>query len=134
MDYPFLIAAQMHGAVKLFFDLRKSHLRISSVAVSDMGLTNILNDTVKIIMERVAEKVALLHLPQFQRADMKVVFPRPVAANHFLAGGLQHQVHLGNPHISDPVNEDLNIRYQSLEILIGGNLTQQPIADFSATQ
>ena len=110
MDYPFLITAQLHGTVKLFLDLCESRLRISGGTVGDMGLTNILNDTVQIIMDRVAKKVAFLYLSQLQRADIKVVLPRRMAADHFLSGGLQHQIHLGNPHISDLVNENLNIQ------------------------
>ena len=83
---------------------------------------------------RDSEKVALLHLSQLQRADIKVVLPWCMAVDHFLPGGLQHQIHLGDPHISDPVNENLNIRHQPLEVLMGGNLTQQPVIDFSAAQ
>ena len=134
MDYPFLITAQLHGTVKLFLDLRESRLRIGGSAVGNMSLTNILNDTVQIIMDRVAKKVTFLYLSQLQRADIKVVLPRRMAADHFLSGGLQHQIHLGNPHISNPVNKNLNIRHQPLEVLMGGNLTQQPVVDFPAAQ
>ena len=74
MDYPFLITAQLHGTVKLFLDLRESRLRIGGSAVGDVGLTNILNDTVKIIMDRVAEKVTFLYLSQLQGTDIKVIF------------------------------------------------------------
>ena len=61
VDYPFLITAQPHGTVKLFLDLCKSRLRIGGSAVGNMGLTNILNDTVQIIMDRVAKKVTFLY-------------------------------------------------------------------------
>lgn len=69
VGYPFLITAQLHGTVKLFLYLCKSRLRISGGAVGDMGLTNILDDTVQIIMDRVAEKNTLLYLAEFQRAE-----------------------------------------------------------------
>ena len=134
MDNQFLITAQLHSTVKLFLDLCKSRLRIGGGAVGDMGLTNILNDTVQIVVDCVAEKVALLHLTKFQCTDIKVVLPRRMAADHFLPGGLQHQVHLGNSHIGDSVNENLNIRHQPLEVLMCGNLTQQPVVDFSDAQ
>ena len=134
MNHPFLITAQLHGTVKLFLDLCESRLRISGGTVGDMSLTNILNDTVQIIMDRVAEKITLLYLAELQRADLKVVIPRRMPADHFLPGGLQHQIHLGNSHIGDPINENLNIRHQSLEVLMCGNLTQQPVVDFSAAQ
>ena len=130
MDYPFLITAQLHGTVKLFLDLCESRLRIGGSAVGDMGLTNILNDAVKIIVDRVTEKVTFLYLSQLQGTDIKVILSRRMAADYFLSGGLQHQIHLGNPHISDPVNENLNIRYQPLEVLMCGNLTQQAVVDF----
>ena len=110
MDYPFLIAAQLHGSVKLFFDLCESWLRIGGGAVGDMGLPNILDDAVQIVVNCVAEKIALLYLTKLQRADIKVILSRRMAADHFLSGGLQHQIHLGNPHISDLVNENLNIQ------------------------
>ena len=58
VDYPFLITAQLHGTVKLFLDLCESRLRIGGGAVGDMGLTNILNDTVQIIMNCVAETLS----------------------------------------------------------------------------
>ena len=130
MDHRFLIAVHLHGEVKLFFDLRESRLLISGGAVCEMVLPNILDDTVQIIMDRVAEKIALLHLSQLQGADIKVVIPRRMAADHFLSGGLQHQIHLGTPHIGDPVNENLNICHLPLEVLMRGNLTQQPVIDF----
>ena len=56
VDYPFLITAQPHGTVKLFLDLCKSRLWLGGSAIGDLGLTNILNDAVQIIMNRVAEK------------------------------------------------------------------------------
>lgn len=70
VDHPFLITAQLHSTVKLFLDLCKSRLRIGGGAVGDMGLTNILNDTVQIIMDRVAKKVTFLYLSQLQRANI----------------------------------------------------------------
>lgn len=77
VDHPFFIAAQLHGTVKLFFDLRESRLRLGGGAVSDMGLANILNDTIQIIMDRVAEKVAILHLSKLRcvkiRLDVKAL-------------------------------------------------------------
>ena len=75
VDYPFLITTQLHGTVKLFLDLRESRLRISGGAVGDMGLTNILNDTVQIIMDRVAKKVTFLYLSQLQRANIMYISP-----------------------------------------------------------
>ncbi len=84
VDYPFLITAQLHGTVKFFLDLRESRLRIGGGAVSGMGLTNILNDAVQIIMDRVAEKVTFLYLSQLQRADIKGVLSRRMTADHFL--------------------------------------------------
>lgn len=66
VDYPFLITALLHGTVEFFFDLRESRLRLGGGAVSNMGLANILNDTIQIIMDRVAEKVAILHLSKLQ--------------------------------------------------------------------
>lgn len=73
MDHTFLITSQLHGTVKLFLDLRESRLWIGGGAVGDVGLTNILNDTVQIIMDRVAKKVTFLYLSQLQRADIKVI-------------------------------------------------------------
>ena len=79
MDYPFLIAAQLHGSVKLFFDLCESWLRIGGGAVGDMGLPNILDDAVQIVVNCVAEKIALLYLTKLQRADIKVILSRRMA-------------------------------------------------------
>lgn len=118
VDYPFLITAQLHGTVKLFLDLCKSWLGIGGGAVGDMSLTNILNDAVQIIVDRVAEKITFLYLSQLQGTDIKVILSRRMAADHFLPGGLQHQIHLGNSHIGDPVNENLNIRHQRRDLIL----------------
>ena len=75
MDHTFLITAQFHGSVKFFLDLRESRLWIGSGAVGNMGLTNILNDTVQMIIYRVTERVTFMYLPQFQRVSIKVVLP-----------------------------------------------------------
>ena len=72
MNHPLFVAAQLHGPVKFFFDLRKCGLRVGGGAVGGMGLTNIPKDTVQIVMNRVAEKVALLHLTQLQGADTTI--------------------------------------------------------------
>lgn len=53
MDYPLLIAAQLHGTVKLFLNLREIRLRVGGSAVGDM-MMNILNDTVQIVRECIA--------------------------------------------------------------------------------
>ena len=134
VDYPFLIAAQLHGTVKFFLDLCKSRLWIGGSAVGNMGLTNVLDDAVQIIMDRVAEKVALLHLSKLQRADIKVVLTRRMAADHFLPGGLQHQIHLGNPHISDPIYINLRIQHHFLKIMVTDNFRQQPGVEFPGFQ
>ena len=98
VDYPFLVTAQLHGTVKFFLDLCEGRLWIGGGAVGDMGLTNILNDTVQVVVDCVAEKITFLYLSQLQRADIKVMFSRRMAADHFLPSSLQHQIHLGDPH------------------------------------
>ena len=75
VDYPFLVTAQLHGTVKFFLDLCEGRLWIGGGAVGDMGLTNILNDTVQIIMDRVAKKVTFLYLSQLQRANIMYISP-----------------------------------------------------------
>ena len=134
VNHPLFVAAQLHGPVKLFFHLRERGLRVGGGAVGGMGLTDIPEDAVKVVMNRVAEKVALLHLAQLQSADIQVILSRPVAAEHLLPGGLQNEIHLGNPHVRDPVHENLNVGHQPLEILMGGHLTQQPVVDLPAAQ
>ena len=75
VDYPFLVTAQLHGTVKFFLDLCEGRLWIGGGAVGDMGLTNILNDTVQVVVDCVAKKITFLYLSQLQRADIKVVIP-----------------------------------------------------------
>ena len=72
VDHPLLVAAQLHGPVKLFFHLRKCGLRVGGGAVGGMGLPDIPEDAVQVVMNRVTEKVALLHLTQLQSADTTI--------------------------------------------------------------
>ena len=99
-----------------------------------MGLAYILDDAVQIVVDGVIEKVTLLNLCQLQGADIEVVLSRRMAAEDFLTGGFQNKIHLGNPHIGDPINVNLNIGHQPLKVFVCGNLTQQPVVDLPAAQ
>lgn len=61
MDYPFFITTQLHGTIKLLLDLRKSRLWSGGSTVGNMGLTNILNGTVQIVMNCMAEKITFFY-------------------------------------------------------------------------
>ena len=134
MDHPLLIAAQLHGAVELLFDIGQGRLRIGGGMVGEMSLANGLDDAVQIVVDGVTEKVALLDLSQLQGTDVEVIFSRRMAAEDFLPGGFQNQIHLGDPHIGNPINVNLNIGHQPLEVFVCGNLTQQPVVDFPTAQ
>ena len=85
-----------------------------------------------IVMQDVAEKVALLHLTQLQRTHIEVVFSRRVFAQDGLPGGFQNKVHLVHPHIRDPVDEDFHIHHQPLEVGMRGKFAEQSVVDFTA--
>ena len=84
-------------------------------------------------MQDMAVKGGFLYLPQFQCPQVQVISTRLMLADDFLPGGFQYQVHLLHPHIGNPVNENLNIRHQPPEVFVGGDLTQQPVVDCTAT-
>ena len=85
-------------------------------------------------MQDMAEKIALLYLPQFQRPHIKVIFSRRMVAENRLPGSFQHQIHLFHPHIGNPIDEDFHIYHQPLEVRVRGKFAEKPVVDFSAVQ
>ena len=51
-----------------------------------------------------------------------------------LSVGFQNGVHIVDPHIGNPINEDFNIHQKALEVLVQSQLRQQPVVELSAFQ
>lgn len=94
VDYPFLIAAQFHGTVKLFFDLRKSRLRIGGGTVSNMILPYILDNTIQIIINRVLKSHSSVPASVLTYGHRDHFLPAHDCG--LLPGGLQNQINLGD--------------------------------------
>lgn len=56
MDHQFLVAALLHGQFKLFFHILQSGLRIGGGLVFYMGLPDIPDNAIQIVMEDVLKK------------------------------------------------------------------------------
>ena len=46
----------------------------------------------------------------------------------------QHGVHIVDAHICDPVNVNLGVQHETLEILVADQLRQQPVVKFARSQ
>ena len=133
-DQHFYIAALLDGLLKLFLDVLQRGLRVGGGLVFEMRLPYISDNAVQIVMQDMAEKVALLYLPQLQRPHIKVILSRRMAADDRLPGGFEDQVHLLHPHIGNPVNEDFYIGHQPLEVRMRGQFAEKPVVDLATTQ
>lgn len=51
-----------------------------------------------------------------------------------LPDGFQHGVPVVDPHIRDPVNVNLSIQHEALEILVADQLRQQPVVELARFQ
>ena len=73
-------------------------------------------------------------LRQFQGANIQIVLPWIVLFHDLLSVGFQNGVHVIDPHIRNPVNEDFNIYQKALKVLVQSQLRQQPVVELSAFQ
>ena len=119
MDQHLYIAALLDSLLKFFLDVLQRGLRVSGGLVFEMSLPYIPDNAVQIIMQDMAEKVALLYLTLFQRSHIEVIFSGRILAEDGPPSGLQHQIHLFHPHISNLVDADFHIYHQPPEIWVG---------------
>lgn len=48
-----------------------------------------------------------------------------------LPDSFQHGIHIVDPHIRDPVNVNLSVQHEPLEILVADQLRQQPVVELA---
>ena len=65
---------------------------------------------------------------------MQVIFLTAVFHQCYLPDGFQHGIHIVDPHIRDPVNVNLSIQHEALEILVADQLRQQPVVELARFQ
>ena len=65
MDYRFRRTALLNIPLEFILDILQRGLRVGGGLVFSMRFPDVPEDAVQIVMQDVAEKVALLHLPQF---------------------------------------------------------------------
>ncbi len=135
VDQHFCIAALSYGLLKFFLHIIQRGLRVGGGLVRAVCFPDVPDDAVQIIVHNVAvKKIAFLHLPQFQRPHIEVIFSGRILAHDGLPGGLQHQIHLLHPHIGDLVDADFHIYHQPPEIRVGSQFAEKPVVDFAAAQ
>ena len=131
---PFDIAALSYGLLKFFLYIIQRGLRVGGGLVLAVCFPDVPDDAVQIIVHDMAVKIAFLHLPQFQRPHIEVIFSGRIFAHDGLPGGLQHQIHLLHPHIGNLVDADFHIYHQPPEIRVGSQFAEKPVVDFAAAQ
>ena len=128
MDYHFLLAALFKCLLKLFLDVIQRGLWVGGGLVLQVSFPYILDDVIQVIVHDVAVKVAFLHLPQFQRPHIEVIFSGRIFAEDGLPGDLHHQIHLLHPHIGDPVDTDFHIHHQCSQF------AEKPVVNLTTPQ
>ena len=106
----------------------------AKLTIPDVYKRQVPDDAVQIIVHDMAVKIAFLHLPQFQRPHIEVIFSGRIFAEDGLPGDLHHQIHLLHPHIGDPVDTDFHIHHQPPEVWVGSQFAEKPVVDFAAPQ
>ena len=134
VDQHFCIAALPYGLLKFFLHIIQRGLRVGGGLVFAVCFPDVPDDAVQIIVHDVAVKIAFLHLPQFQRPHIEVIFSGCILAHDGLPGGLHYQIHLLHPHIGDLVDTDFHIYHQPPEIRVGSQFAEKPVVDFAAAQ
>ena len=74
VDQHFCIAALSYGLLKFFLHIIQRGLRVGGGLVFAVCFPDVPDDAVQIIVHDVALKIAFLHLPQFQRPHIEVIF------------------------------------------------------------
>ena len=94
-----------------------------------MGLPNVADDAVYIVVDGVAEVLVLVDDSAFDGAQIQRVFIAVALGLELCPGDLQGRVQVLDPHTGDPVHVNLNIHHQAAKILVQRHLAQQPVVD-----
>ena len=81
VDQHFCIAALSYGLLKFFLHIIQRGLRVGGGLVFAVCFPDVPDDAVQIIVHDVAVKIAFLHLPQFQRPHIEVIFSGCILAH-----------------------------------------------------
>ena len=65
---------------------------------------------------------------------MQVIFFAAIFHQCHLPDSFQHGIHIVDPHIRDPVNVNLSVQHEPLEILVADQLRQQPVVELARFQ
>ncbi len=84
--------------------------------VGTMVVPNIMENTFQVICNQASEILVLSDLRDFQCPQVQVIFLAAVLHQCHLSDCFQHGVHVVDTHICDPVNVNLRIQHETLEI------------------
>lgn len=87
-----------------------------------MGLPDIPDDPVQIIMDDLAEILVLIDLCQPQRPHVQVVLAGIMLFHDCLSHFGQNDVHIMFPHGGDPIHVDLGVHHQAMKVRMCGDL------------
>ena len=103
-----ILQLTLHGCNKGCF--------IRSHGVGAMLLSNVMENTFQVICNQASEILVLPNLRDLQRPQVQIVCIAAVLHQCHLTNGFQHDVHVVDPHIRNPVNVNLRIQHKPLEI------------------
>jgi len=96
--------------------------------------SNVTENAFQIVCNQASEILVLSDLRDFQRPQMQIIFLAAVFHQCHLPDGFQNGVHVVDPHIRDPVNVNLSIQHEALEILMADQLRQQAVVELARSQ
>ena len=99
-----------------------------------MLLSNVTEDTFQVICNQASEILVLSDLRDFQCPQVQIIFLVAVLHQCHLPDCFQHGVHIVDSHICNPVNVNLSIQHETLEIFMADQLRQQPVVKFARSQ
>ena len=130
----FLGALVVHGGFHLLLNFSNGRSGVGGGGVFPVGFPNVLHNIVNVLMNHMGKIIFFPDLRQLQGTHIQIILAGIVFLYDLLPIRFQNGVHIMDPHIRNPINEDLNIHQKALEVPVQSQLRQQPIVELSAFQ
>ena len=123
----------MYGLHQLLLHSDSGQVIVRGQSICPVFLPDVPQDAAQIVRNEMPEIFFLLYLRYFQSMEVQIVSFLAMFHQNHLAGGFQHGVHILDTHIRDPVNVNLRIQHETLEIPVANQLRQQPVVELACS-
>ena len=123
----------MYGLHQLLLYSGGRQVIVCGQSIRPVFLSDVPQNATQIVRNKMPEIFFFVYLSCFQSMEAQIVSFLAMFHQNHLAGSFQNRIHILDPHICDPVNVNLGVQHEPLEIFMADQLRQQPVVELACS-